>query len=183
MFLLSLNVVLVPNTIPITNGNQSSLKTHDRRNMTTIYIYSRTDFSGLPVSQTVLYFYYFTDSNNKGYTERIPYSNDIILEQNYVYLVLRGDYTTTSFQFAYFIPGKENFHLDYLNWDLNDNGSFYIYRCPIGYDAYYLTPTVNYSTPPAYFFGLQNIQTETDEINCPVYVATDIGLKLLPQSN
>ena len=107
----------------------------------------------------------------------------MILEQNYVYLILRGDYTTTSFQFAYFIPGKENFHLDYLNWDLNDNGSFYIYRCPVGYDAYYLTPTVNNSSYPAYFFGLQNIQTETDEIVCPVYVATDIGLKMLPQSN
>ena len=181
---ISTDLILVPNTIPITNGNSSSLQTDDKRHQSIMYIFSRTNFSGLPADQTVLYFYYFIDSSHKGYTQRIAYEQGLVLEQNTLYLILHGDYTTTTFQVAYFIPGKENFNIDSINFDLNDGGSYYIYKCPLGYDAYYLTPTVNSTNSPPYYIGLINnqIQTITDESSVVVYKATDIGLKLLPQS-
>ena len=182
---ISTDLILVPDTIPITNGNSSSIQTDDKRHLHILYIASRTDFSGLPAEQTVLYFYYFTDSSHKGYTQRIAYEQGLVLEQNTVYLILHGDYTTTTFQVAYFIPGKENFDIDSINFDLNDGGSFYIYKCPVGYDAYYLSPTTSTTTTPAYYIGLTNdlIQTITDESSVVVYKATDIGLKLLPQTS
>ena len=181
---VSTDLVLVPNTIPITNGNVSNLQTDDKRHLPIMRLASRTDFSGVPAEQTVLYFYYFTDSANKGYTQRIAYEQGLILEQNTVYLILHGDYTTTTFQIAYFIPEKEDFNIDSINFDLTDNGSYYIYKCPLGYSAYYLTPTVSGTTAPPYYFTINNsqIQTITDESSVVVYKANDIGLKLLPQT-
>lgn len=177
------NIQLIPDTIPITNGNSAYLTTIDRRKLQILHIGSRTNFSG--VTENTLYFAYTDSNNNVSVSTITPYESGMSLTPNRVYLILRGDPTTTSFQISYFIPYKEDFKLDDMNWNLDDNGSFFIYSAPINMQNYYLTPSSSQVTLPDYYMSLYNIliTTQTAEASVPIYRANEIGLTILPQTN